>query len=155
MSDTRQGPLKLLGALAFLALAACGGGGSSAPKVQAVVDAQQANVLINISAGFGPASWVLLQYDNQSQLYNVFVNRGQLPVPSSGGKPDIGTITADPNNWESYARNSVTVLGTTTALALDVGSSPNTFTTTPQELTDFVSGNSNLVQTAWNEIREK
>jgi predicted small lipoprotein YifL len=147
----------VFGALALLALAACGGGGNTSgpPKVQAVSDVQQANILINISAGYGPASWVLLQYDDQAQLFNVFVNRGQLPAPPSGGKPDIATITADPNNWESYARNSITVLGTTTALALDSGSTPNTFTATPQELSDFLSGNSNIVQTAWNEIREK
>src|SRR6185437_14618053 len=88
MAQTRQKRLKLLTVLAALGLAACGGGGggSGPPKVQPVVDAQESNILINIRAGYGPASWVLLQYDGQAQLYNVFVNRGQLPVPTSGGK---------------------------------------------------------------------
>jgi hypothetical protein len=148
--------LPMLGLLAILGLTACGGGGGGGPpKVQPVADAQQANILINISAGYGPAAWVLLQYDDQSEVYNVFINRAQLPTASSGGKPDLGAITADPNNWESYARSSVTVLGTTTSLALDSGSTPNTYTTNPQALSDFVTGNANLAQTAWNEITEK
>ena len=151
--------LQALGVTAFLALAACdnGGGntGTAAPTVQPVADAQQHEILMNIRAGTGPSSWVLFQYDDQRQLYNVFINRSQLPAPSSGSHLDVGKVTSDPNNWESYAQGTVTVLGTTTALTLDAGSLPNTFTTTPQALSDFVTGNSNLTQTAWNEIGQK
>jgi predicted small lipoprotein YifL len=158
MSETRQRALGLsvVIALGLLGLAACGGGGpTTAPKVQSVIDAQQAAILINIRAGFGPASWVLLQLDEQNRVYNVFENRNPLQAPASGGRPDLGTVTSDPNNWDSYARNTVTVLGSTTALTLDNGSVPNTYTVTPQALSDFVSGNANLTQTAWNEIAQK
>ena len=148
--------LQALGVAAFLGLAACGGGGSQSgpPKVQPVADVQEANILIHVRVGFGPASWVLLQYDGQL-LYNAFINRNPLPVPSSSAHPDIGAVTSDPNNWDSYAQGTVTVLGTTTALTLDAGSTPNTFTTTSQTLSDFLAGNSNLAQTAWNEIGQK
>jgi hypothetical protein len=76
-------------------------------------------------------------------------------MPSSGGHPDIGAVTSDPNNWEPYGKNTVTVLGTTTTLTLDSGSTPNAFTATSQELSDFVSQNPNLAHTAWNEIGQK
>jgi len=157
MSDTRQKVLSAVSALGFLGLAACGGGGgeTTAPKVQSVIDAQQPTMLINVRAGFGPGSWVLLQVDGKGEVYNVFENRNPLPVPASGRRPDLGAITSDPNGWDSYARNTVTVLGTSTALTLDNGSTPNTYTVTPQALSDFVSGNSNLTQTAWNEIAQK
>ena len=157
MSEIRKTGLRLaLSTLTVIWLAGCGGGGGGgAPKVQPVSDAQQANILINIKAGSGPASWVLLQYDDQSQLYNVFVNRNPLPTSSSRGRPDIAAVTSDPNNWESYATNSITVLGTAASLTLDSGNTPNTYTTTSQALSDFMSANSNLAQTAWNEISEK
>jgi hypothetical protein len=146
-----------VGALALLALTACGGGGGgpTTPKVQPVADAQQATILMNISAGSGPASWVLFQYDDKNQLYNVFVNRNQLPSPVSRGRPDLGAVTGDPNNWDSYAKNTVTVLGTTASLTLDAGSTQNTYTTTSQALSDFITGNPTVVQTAWNEISVK
>ena len=157
MSEIRKTGLWMaLSCLALVGLVGCGGGGGGGtPKVQPVSDAQQPVILINIKAGSGPASWVLLQYDDQSQLYNVFVNRNQIPMSNSRGRPDIATITSDPNNWESYATNTITVLGTTTPLTLDSGSAPNTYTTTSQALSDFLTANSNLAQTAWNEISEK
>ncbi|MFL6688987.1 MAG: hypothetical protein ACJ8IR_02205 [Alphaproteobacteria bacterium] len=149
--------LQALGMAAFLGLAACGGGGgqSGPPKVQPVADVQEANILIPVRAGFGPASWVLLQYDGQNQVYNAFINRNPLPVPSSSAYPDIGAVTSDPNNWDSYAQGTVTFIGTTTALTLDAGRTPNTFTTTSQTLSDFLTGNPNVAQTAWNEIGQK
>jgi hypothetical protein len=160
MSKIRRKALSLsvVGLLGLVGLAACGGGGDGAtavPKVQPVSDVQQPNILINIRAGFGPSSWVLLQYDDKNQVFNVFENRNPLSAPASGRRPDLGAITSDPNNWNSYARNTITVLGTTTVLALDNGSTPNTYTVAPQALSDFVSGNSNLAQTAWNEIAQK
>src|SRR3954462_9158061 len=133
MSEKRRRPFKfsMLAVLGFAGLAACGGGGGGGPPGgQPVADAQQPAIMMNVHAGAGPASWVLFQYDEQSQLYNVFINRNQLPMPSSGGRPDIGKVTSNPNDWESYARNTVTVLGTTTSLTLDNGSTPNTYTTT-------------------------
>jgi len=147
----------ILGALGVFGLIGCGGPGSSSstPMVQPVVDSQQPDILINISAGFGPATWVLFQYDQQSQLYNVFINRKQIPVPASERRPDIGAITSDPNNWEPYAQSTVTVQGTTISLTLDNGSAPNIHTATSQELSDFVSQNPKLAQTAWNEIGQK
>jgi hypothetical protein len=159
MSKTGKSALNLpiLGALGVFGLMGCGGGGSSSstPMVQPFPDSQQPVVLINISAGFGPATWVLFQYDQQSQLYNVFINRKQLPVPASERRPDIGVITSDPNNWEPYAKSAVTVQGTTISLTLDNGSAPNIHTATSQELSDFVSQNSSLTQMAWNEIGQK
>jgi hypothetical protein len=159
MPKVRRSALNLSAAgllLGLFGLAACGGGGGTAvPKVQPVSDVQQPNILINIRAGFGPSSWVLLQYDDHSQLFNVFENRNPLSAPPSGHRLDIGAITGDPNNWNSYAKSTVIVLGTTTTLSLDSGSSPNTYTVAPQALSDFVSGNSNLTQTASNEISQK
>jgi hypothetical protein len=157
MSEIGRKALSLVAALGFLGLAACGGGGggTTAPKVQSVIDVQQPTILINVRAGFGPGSWVLLQLDGNGQVYNVFENRNPLPVPASGRRPDLQAVTSDPNSWDSYARNTVTVLGTSTALTLDNGTTPNTYTVTPQALSDFVSGNSNLTQTAWNEIAQK